>query len=48
MMMMIKWHTHNPEFVLENETQKILWDFEIQTNPVIPARRPDVEMIDKK
>ena len=23
---------HNPEFVLENETHKLLWDFEIQTD----------------
>ena len=30
----------NPEFVLENETHKILWDFEIQTNLLIPARQP--------
>ena len=24
-----KWYIHNPESVLENETHKILWDFEI-------------------
>ena len=23
---------HKPEFVLENETHKVLWDFEIQTD----------------
>ena len=27
------------ESVLENETHKILWDFEIQTDPLIPTRR---------
>ena len=31
-----------PESVLENEMQKILWDFEIQTDHLIPARRPDL------
>ena len=25
-----KWYTHNPESVQENETQSVLWDFEIQ------------------
>ena len=24
-----KWYIHNPESVLENETHKLLWDFEI-------------------
>ena len=28
--------------VLENETQKLLWDFEIQTDPLISARQPDL------
>ena len=32
---------NNPESVLENETHKILWDFEIQTDHLISARRPD-------
>ena len=39
---------HKPESVLENETHKILWDFEIQTDHLIPARRPDQEIIYKK
>ena len=38
-----KWHMREPESVLENETYKILWDFEIQTDHLIPARRPDLE-----
>ena len=38
---------HQPESVLENETQKILWDFEIQTDHLIPVRRPD-RMTDEK
>ena len=28
----IKWYMHKPEFILENEIYKILWDFEIQTD----------------
>ena len=31
---------HNPESALENETRKN-WDFEIQTDHLISARRPD-------
>ena len=27
-----KWHMHNPESVLENETHKILRDFDLQTD----------------
>ena len=39
---------HNPESVLDNDTQKLLWDFEIQTNSLISARRPDLIIINKK
>ena len=28
--------------MLENETYKILWDFDTQTDQPIPARRPDL------
>ena len=27
-----KWYMYNPETVLENETHKLIWDFEIQTD----------------
>ena len=27
-----KWHIHKPESVFKNETHKIIWDFEIQTD----------------
>ena len=37
---------HKPESVLENETQKILWDFERKTDH--PAWRPDLVLINKK
>ena len=39
---------HNPKSVLENETHKLLWDFEIQTDHQISARRPDLIIINKK
>ena len=38
---------HKPEFILENGTHKILWDFEIQTNHSILARRPDLVLINQ-
>ena len=38
-----KWYLHKQESTLENETHKILWDFEIQTDHrIIPSRRPSV------
>ena len=39
---------HNPESVLENETHKLLWDFEIQTDHKISVSWPDPVIIDKK
>ena len=38
---------HKPESVLENETHKILWDFEIPMNPPIPANKPGLVIINK-
>ena len=29
---MNKWYMHNPACVLENDTHKLLWDFDIQTD----------------
>ncbi len=43
-----KWYMHNPESVLENETHKLLWDFEIQMDHLISARRPNLIIINKK
>ena len=34
--------------VQENNTYKLLWDFNIQTDHLIPARRPDLIIINKK
>ncbi len=39
---------HNPAPVLENNTHKFLWDFDIQTDHLISARRPDLIIINKK
>ena len=39
---------HNPESFLEEKTHKILWDFEIQTDHLISARQPDLEIVNKK
>ena len=38
---------HNPTFVLEIETHKLLWDFEIQSDHLILAWRPDFKIINK-
>ena len=40
---------HKPESVLENETQNIFWDFELQTDHLISTTRPsDSEQKKKK
>ena len=41
-----KWYMHKLEYVLENETHKLLWDFDIQTDHLNSARRQ--ELINKK
>ena len=43
-----KCYMHNPAPVLENNMHTLLWDFDIQTDPLISARRPDLIIIDKK
>ena len=39
---------HNPAAVLENDTHKLRWDFDIQTDHLILTRRPDLIIINKK
>ena len=39
---------HNPAPVRENDLHKLLWDFNIQTDHLIPARRPDLIIINKR
>ena len=41
------WYEHNPQSVIENNKYKILWDFTIQTDNYITARRPDIVLVDK-
>ena len=43
-----KWYMHNPAAVLENDTHNLLWDFDIQTDHLISARRPYLIIINKK
>ena len=39
---------HNPDSILENETHKVLWDFEIQMDHLISARRPYLVIVNKR
>ena len=39
---------HNPAHVLENDKHRLLWDFDIQKDHLISARRPDLILINKK
>ena len=39
---------HNPESVLENETHKLLWDIDIQTDHLISATRLELAIVSKK
>ena len=39
---------HSPASVLENDTHKLFWDLNIQTDHLISARRPDLIIINKK
>ena len=39
---------HNPAPVLKNDTHKLQWDFDIHTDHLISARRPDLIIIKKE
>ena len=39
---------HKLEYVLENETHKVFWEFEIKIDHQIPARRPDQVIVKKE
>ena len=45
---MNKWYMHNPSSVVENETHKLLLNFDIQTDHFILAKRPDLIIINKR
>ena len=39
---------HNSESVLDNKMHKFLWDFELQTDNQISARKPDLVIVNKR
>ena len=41
------WYEFEPESVVENKNFKILWDFAIDCDHMIEARRPDLVVVDK-
>ena len=43
-----KWYMHTPASVLENETHKLLWDFEKQTDHKFSAKQSDLMIVNKK
>ena len=43
-----KWYMHNPALVLENDTHKLQWDFDVQTDNLISVRRLDLKWSTKK
>ena len=43
-----KWYMHNPAPVPENDSHEFLWVFNIQTDHLISARRPDLIIIKKR
>ena len=43
-----KWYEHKPEPVIETATIKFLWDFTIQTDREIQARRPEIVLVNRK
>ena len=42
------WYEQKPEGVVESETFKVLWDFTVQCERKIDAKRPDIVFIDKE
>ena len=43
-----KWYQHRAEKVTETDDIKLLWDFPVQNDHVIEARRPDIILVEKK
>ena len=43
-----KWYMYKRASIRENETHKLLRDFDIQTDHLISAKSPDQEIIKKK
>lgn len=43
-----QWYQHRAEPTIENEKVKLFWDFNIYTDHVIEARRPDIVLVNKE
>ena len=43
-----KWYEHQPATVIENDSCKILWDFTVQKDHFITARKPGMIFTNKK
>ena len=43
-----KWYQHIAEKVTETDDVKLLWDFPVQNDHMIEARRPDIILVEKK
>ena len=43
----VKWYSHVPEGVVENDEVKLLWDMTIQLDNVIKAKRPEIIVVNK-
>ena len=42
-----KWYERQPHPVTKNEYAKLLWDYSIRTDMVIPSHRPHLTLVDK-
>ena len=42
-----KWYMQNKEYVLENETHKLQWNFSVETDHLISPRPPNRTIINK-
>ena len=42
-----KWYEHQSQPVAENENAKLLWDYSIRTDRMIPAHQPDLTLVNK-
>ena len=43
-----QWYKHTLEQVVENTGFKVRWDFDIQCDRTVEARRPDIVFVDKQ
>ena len=43
-----RWYEYEPEAVMVNDEYRILWDFSVETDHNIEARRPDMIVGDRK